>query len=237
LEESRGFKEVESNPPLKMSALISIDGGQPVTKAVVFDVGGVLIDLHSEAAGRELSEKYGVLPDTFARLTRSSFESHPRSITELAMTGQVGTTEYLEAFLAECTVKDLQGLRANRLSVMRPERAIVFAIVKQLKQAGLICCVLSNTIALHWEMLTSSRDYPSFSLFDHIFASYIIECAKPQEKAFSFVTSTLSLCRAECLLVDDTLLNVAGAKAAGWRALLFSDAAQLQHDLSSLLHP
>jgi putative hydrolase of the HAD superfamily len=216
---------------------ISIKGDQHVRiKAVVFDVGGVLIDLHSEAAARELSEKYGLLPDTFARLTRSCFESHARSITELAMIGQVGTSEYLEAFLAECRVKDLQGLRANRLSVMGRERANVFGIVKQLKQAGVICCVLSNTIALHWEMLTSSRDYPSFGLFDHIFASYMIECAKPQETAFSFVTSTLNLRRAECLLVDDTIANVAGAKAAGWRAVLFSDAPQLQHDLSSLLH-
>jgi FMN phosphatase YigB (HAD superfamily) len=31
-----------------------------VTKAVVFDLGGVLIDLHSEEAGRELLEKYGL---------------------------------------------------------------------------------------------------------------------------------------------------------------------------------
>lgn len=112
-------------------------------KVVVFDVGGVLIDLHSEEAGRELSEKYGLLPDTFARLTRSSFESHPRRITELAMIGQVGTPEYLEAFQAECSVKDLEGLMANRLSVVGRERTSVFAIVKQLKQAGLICCVLS----------------------------------------------------------------------------------------------
>jgi FMN phosphatase YigB (HAD superfamily) len=206
------------------------------TKAVVFDVGGVLIDLHSENAGRELTEKYGLQPDKFAHLTRSCFESHPRSITELAMIGEVGTSEYLEAFLAECSVKDLEGLRANRLSVMGRERTGVFAIVKQLKQAGLICCALSNTIALHWEKLRSTRDYPSFGLFDHVFASYLIECAKPEETSFSFVTNALKLRPAECLLVDDTLLNVNGAKAAGWRAVLFTDEAQLQRDMINLLH-
>jgi hypothetical protein len=71
------------------------------TKAVVFDVGGVLIDLHAEGARRELIEKYGFVSQSFARLTRSSFESHPRSITELAMIGCVGTSEYLDAFLHE----------------------------------------------------------------------------------------------------------------------------------------
>src|ERR1700704_5736808 len=139
-----------------------------VTTAVIFDVGGVLIDMHSETAGRELIEKYGLPADSFARLTRSSFESHPRSITELAMIGEVGTSEYLEAFLGECTVKDLHGLAVNRLSVVGRERPNVFAIVEQLKREGVICCVLSNTIALHWEKLTSTdgNDYPSLGIFD-----------------------------------------------------------------------
>jgi putative hydrolase of the HAD superfamily len=212
------------------------DEQHATTKAVVFDVGGVLIDLHSQDAGRELSEKYGLSPDAFARLTRSCFESHPRSITELAMIGQVGTVEYLDAFLTECNVKDLEGLRANRLSVMGRERPSVFAIVKQLKEAGFICCVLSNTITLHWGKLSSSRGYPSFGLFDHVFASHMIECAKPEETAFSFVTNALNLRAAECLLVDDTILNVNGAEAAGWLAVLFTDAAQLQNDISSLLY-
>jgi phosphoglycolate phosphatase-like HAD superfamily hydrolase len=107
------------------------------TKAVIFDVGGVLIDLHAEGARRELIEKYGFVSQSFARLTRSSFESHPRSITELAMIGSVGTSEYLDAFLHECSLKNLEALRLNRLSVVGQERANVFAIVEELKRAGL----------------------------------------------------------------------------------------------------
>src|SRR5438552_30950 len=78
------------------------------TKAVIFDVGGVLIDLHAEGARRELIEKYGFVSQSFGRLTRSSFESHPRSITELAMIGCIGTSEYLDAFLHECGVSDTE---------------------------------------------------------------------------------------------------------------------------------
>jgi FMN phosphatase YigB (HAD superfamily) len=207
-----------------------------VTKAVVFDLGGVLIDLHSEEAGRELIEKYGLLPARFAHLTRACFESHPRSITELAMIGKVGTSEYLEAFLRECSVKDVERLRANRLSVVGRERPSVFAIVEQLKQAGLMCCVLSNTIALHWEKLSSTREYPSLSLFDHVFVSHLMECAKPEETSFVFVANALNLRMSECLLVDDTPLNVNSAKTVGWRALLFNDMVQLQADVSSVLH-
>ena len=211
------------------------DAQRQFTKAIVFDVGGVLIDLHSEIAGHELTEKYGFPSDSFAGLTRSSFVSGPKSITELAMIGRVGTVEYLHAFLNECSVKDLDGLRLNRLSVVGRERKDVFALVRELKRAGYICCVLSNTISLHWEKLSSVSEYPSFALFDRIFVSNLIQCAKPQKESFLFVANTLNIAMSECLLVDDTPLNVDRAKAAGWQALLFRDAAQLKRDLNDLL--
>jgi FMN phosphatase YigB (HAD superfamily) len=201
------------------------------TKAVVFDLGGVLIDLHSDAAGRELIEKYGLRPDSFDRLTRSCFISPERSITELAMLGKVGIAQYLHAFLRECTIKDVEGIRANRLSVVGNERADVFALARQLQRAGHLCCIFSNTIALHWEKLSSRREYPSLCGFDGIFASHLIGRAKPREDAFSFVANALKMRLSDCLLIDDTPLNVRRAMAAGWRSLLFSDAATLQHQL------
>jgi len=216
------------DPPLSHQAV--------ATKAVVFDLGGVLIDLHSEEAERQLIEQYGLSPNSFARLTRSSFELQPSSVTELAMLGKVDTSTYLEAFLCECRVKDAERLRANRLSVVGRERKDVLKIVEQLKEAGLKCCVLSNTIALHWERLGSGREYPCLGLFDHIFASHLIGVAKPQKQAFFFVANALKVQMSECLLVDDTVINVEGAKAAGWRSILLASAAQLQRDVSDLLH-
>ena len=205
-----------------------------VTKAVVFDIGGVLVDLHSDEARRELIDKYGLRSHSFDRLSRSSFASHPRSITELAMVGKAGTSEYLRAFMQECSIKDLEGIRANRLSVVGCERPNVFKIVKQLRQAGLMCCIFTNTIALHWEKLSSKREYPSLGTFDHVFASHLIACAKPEETAFSFVANSLKIRMRECLLIDDSPLNVNRAKAVGWRALLFTDATKLWCDLSGL---
>jgi FMN phosphatase YigB (HAD superfamily) len=207
----------------------------PRIKAVVFDLGGVLLDLHAVESRRELVERYGLMSPAFSFLTRSSFESYPRSITELAMTGKVDTAEYLDAFLGQCSLKDADGLRINRLAVVGRERPEAFALVRQLKEAGIICGVLSNTIALHWEKLTANDEYPSLGIFDQVFASHLIECAKPELAAFSFVANALKLRMSECLLIDDTLLNVRSAEAAGWRALLFTDVASLQRDLDLLL--
>jgi FMN phosphatase YigB (HAD superfamily) len=202
-----------------------------ITKAVVFDLGGVLIDLHSSEARRELIDKFGMRSDRIDALTRSCFTQRRRSITELAMIGKVGTADYLAAFLRGCRTKDAGGIRANRLSVLGRERKDVFAIAGRLQRAGMVCCIFSNTIALHWEKLSSGRDYPSLGGFDHIFASHLIGWAKPSQTAFSFVADALKLQMSECLLVDDTPLNVERARAVGWRSFLFTNAASLRNRL------
>ena len=157
-----------------------------VTKAVVFDLGGVLIDLHSDKARRELIEKYGMRPQRFDHLTRSCFTSRQSSITELAIVGRVGTADYLKAFVRECTREDVEGIRANRLSVIGGERADVFEVARKLQRAGLTCCVFSNTIALHWEKLRSRSEYPSLRGFNRIFASHLIALRQASRKCVFF---------------------------------------------------
>lgn len=205
-----------------------------LTKAVVFDLGGVLIDLHSDEARRELINDYGLPADRFERLTRSCFTARRRSITELAMIGKATTSEYLASFSRACTRKDSEGLRNNRLSVIGRERPEIFAIANRLRERGILCCVLSNTIALHWEKLGSKREYPLLAGIDHIFASHLIARAKPRRDAFSFVANALKLRMSECLLVDDTALNVERAKAFGWQGLLFTSGDRLERELEVL---
>jgi putative hydrolase of the HAD superfamily len=151
------------------------------------------------------------------------------------MIGRTHTAEYLEAFLEKCTVKDLPGLRKNRLSVIGRERPDVFRMVHQLKRAGHLCCVFSNTIELHWDKLSSRRYYPSLAIFDRVFPSHLIAHAKPRLDAFAFVAKALNRRMPDCLLIDDTPLNVARAKAAGWRALTFANAPKLEAELAAAL--
>lgn len=206
-----------------------------VTKAIVFDLGGVLIDLHATSARRELIDEYGMPAQRFDRLTRSCFTASHRSITELAMIGRASTSEYLGSFSRACTRKDVEGVKRNRLSVIGRERPAIFEIVNELRQSGIGCCVLSNTIALHWEKLGSKREYPLLAGIDRIFASHLIARAKPRRNAFSFVADALKLRMSECLLVDDTSLNVERAQAAGWRGVLFTDGARLRNELATVV--
>ena len=200
-------------------------------KAILFDLGGVLIDLHSAEARRELIDEYGLPADRFDRLARSCFTERRRSITELAMIGKASTSEYLGSFSRACRRKDRRGLRANRLSVIGQERPAIFEIANRLRGRGAICGVLSNTIALHWEKLASRQEYPLLAGIDHVFASHLIARAKPRRDAFCFVAGTLKVRMSECLLVDDTPLNVERARAVGWRGLLFTNGDRLLREL------
>src|SRR5258707_495873 len=139
------------------------------------------------------------------------------------MIGRVGTGGYLGAVFNEFSVYDPDGLRLNPPAAVGAERTKVFAVVHEVERNRYICYVLSNTIALHWDKLSSASEYPSFALFDHIFVSHLIKCAKPTKESFLFVANALNIAMSECLLVDDSSLNVDCAKAAGWRALLFRD--------------
>jgi len=206
----------------------------PGTKAVVFDLGGVLVDLRTAEARQDLITRYGISPERFDRLTRSCFTSSRRSITERAMIGKISTPEYLTAFCRACSRRELEGIRNNRLSVIGSEKADVFEIAHQLREEGVTCCILSNTIALHWERLSSKRHYPFLNSFDHIFASHVIGRAKPRANAFSFVANALGVRMSECVLVDDSPTNVNGARAAGWRSILFTDADNLRRKIMRL---
>ena len=150
------------------------------------------------------------------------------------MIGQATTSEYLASFARLCRRKDGEGLRRNRLSVIGRERPAIFDIVNRLRKRGVLCCVLSNTIALHWEKLGSRREYPLLADIDHIFASHLIARAKPRRDAFSFVADALKLRMSECLLVDDTRLNVERARAFGWQGLLFTNGDRLERELDAL---
>jgi 2-haloacid dehalogenase len=54
---------------------------------------------------------------------------------------------------------------------------------------------------------------------------------KPDRGIYDHHASTFGLNPSETIFIDDSPKNVEGAKAAGWQAVLFTDAATLRRDL------
>jgi 2-haloacid dehalogenase len=74
-------------------------------------------------------------------------------------------------------------------------------------------------------------NYQSFRLWRRAIASHLIHAAKPDPKAFDIACRELEADPAECLFIDDALVNAEAARAAGWHAIHFKGGAALREEL------
>ena len=176
-----------------------------MTQVVVFDLGGVLVELGGVAAlgrliGQPDHEEVWRLWLTCPWVRRYERGQCTRAEFGEGMVATYGLTlspdEFLEAF------------RAWPLGLFEGAAELVVALAPRARTA-----CFSNTNELHWG---HQRDaWRLGTLFDHTFVSHELGLVKPDAEAFEHVVEALG-CRAdEVLFLDDNQLNVDGARAVG----------------------
>lgn len=179
-------------------------------RVVLFDVGGVLVELSGLAVllswlgHRVTAEQVRTLWLTSptvrlfetGKMQPAAFAE--QMITELSL--QVGS----EDFLTELYTRSQRTLPGAVELVRRVPRNYVRA-------------TLCNTNGAQWPILMQQRDL--VGAFDHHFASHLTGKIKPDEEAFQHVLTTLGCKGHETLFLDDSQLNVAAAKRVGMTAL------------------
>jgi putative hydrolase of the HAD superfamily len=80
--------------------------------------------------------------------------------------------------------------------------------------------LLSNSNALHWPRVLD--DFGLGALFEHRFVSHLTGRIKPDRDAFDHVVSSLGCDAASVFFLDDNLMNVEAARAAGMEAAVVS---------------
>ncbi len=90
--------------------------------------------------------------------------------------------------------------------------------VKHSTDVGVAC--LSNTNSSHWE--GGVAEWPLLDLFDHQFLSFQLGKLKPDREIFDHVADVLGTDPGRLLFLDDNLLNVEAAVAAGWTSFVAS---------------
>jgi glucose-1-phosphatase len=88
-------------------------------------------------------------------------------------------------------------------------------LVAQTRESVATGC-FSNTNALHWHGHIAA--WPLASLFGHRFLSFELGLLKPDTAAFAQVADLLEVPAERVLFLDDNAMNVAGAAAAGFQA-------------------
>jgi glucose-1-phosphatase len=202
-----------------------------MVKLVLFDVGGVLIDLQTEQARRSLESEYGMTTAAYEGLARCTYEKEPFSITEEATIGAAGSDEYIDAFRAACgRIVPASVIKQNRESIIGHERPPMIELVTVLSKRVRVAA-FTNTIEMHWKKL-QNRDRFSFpAIVEQTLASHLIGVAKPTKAAYQEVTRRLEIEPAEVLFIDDSGINVSAAIECGMRGIVYNSYRDLVENL------
>ncbi len=196
--------------------------GRP--EILLFDLGGVLIDIDFERALRAWQPASRL---TLAELKQAfrhdeAYERHERGeITAEQYFRHLAATLALDAEPAQIE----QGWNAIFVAEIAETTALIRAM-----HGRIPCHAFSNTNAAHQAYW--SRAYPSVATaFGRIFTSHEIGLRKPDPRAFAHVVQALGVPAASILFFDDSLANVEGAAAAGLQAVHVRSPADVANAL------
>lgn len=193
-------------------------------KNVLFDLGGVLIDLDVRRSVQAF----------IALLDRESGEQAPitaldligggeTELMQLYQTGMISTDEFVARILSVCrpdTTREqvLDAWYAMLLSL--PQHRL--EMIRRLKEAGLHVFILSNINEAHvdWTL----RHFAEWGVeigreIDRAFFSNEIHLAKPDPRCFDLVIRETGIRPEETLYIDDLAPNIEAGAAAGFVTL------------------
>ncbi|MBY6089558.1 HAD family hydrolase [Pseudooceanicola sp. 502str34] len=191
-------------------------------KAVVFDIGGVLIEWDPHLAWLD---QMGSREAVAAFLERVDFPARN-------LRGDGGET-FADLAAEISDPEDSAHLAAYVAHYHKAVPAKIegtWALLHRLKAAGVPVHGITNWSAETWpEGLTVHPELAE--IFEVLVVSGQEKMLKPEARIFDLLCSRAGLEPGQCLFIDDALKNVQGAQAAGMDAVQFTDPATLERDL------
>jgi putative hydrolase of the HAD superfamily len=192
-------------------------------KAILFDLGRVLIDFDFRRAYRALE---GLCP--------YSAEEIPRRLagTGLVDRFETGLVEPREFVDQMCRILDLQ----VDYDQFRRIWSSIFtdALIPESMLEGLgrryRLVLVSNTNALHFEMLREAY-HPQLRHFDALVLSHEVHAMKPRVEIFQAAVERAGCRPEECFYTDDIAAYVEGARKMGIDGVVFQSLTQLEGEL------
>jgi putative hydrolase of the HAD superfamily len=190
-------------------------------KTVIFDIGGVLANIDSNAFPRLLG----------IERSRGNHVDE-RAIERMAKEYEIGradTEEFFwmmhEIFKGKFTREKLEN--AWNATVVEENSAII-PIVDAI-QARYQTAILSNTNPAHFQ--ESCDTAAIVKKFSRLYLSFRIGASKPDPAVYQYVIRDLSADPSSILFIDDLAENVAAAVKCGMQGIVFKDASGLSSEL------
>lgn len=199
-------------------------GNSMQTKAVLFDLGGVVVDVDFERAlahweGRSrlapehLRERFGV---------DEPYEHHE--------TGAIDAQAYFAHLREHLQLEgDAAFIHEGWNSIFAGEIAETVRLIDAIRPR-VRCWALSNTNAVH--LAHMQQQYPALlARFEKVFVSHEIGHRKPHPRAFEHVVQAIGVAPGEILFFDDLPENVEAARRSGLQAVLVRGPADVRQAL------
>lgn len=193
---------------------------------IIFDLGGVILNLDVQRTIRAFSELSG---KNFAQLYT---QNQQKAFFDDFETGKISAEEFRQALREELQVP-LSDAEIDRcwnacLLDLPKTRLELLARLKPRKRTFL----LSNTNAIHKKAFDQIiENQHGISSLHHVFEqdyySHLLGMRKPHPEVFLYILEKHGLRAEETLFIDDTLQHVEGAKKAGLHALHLSDGKDI----------
>ena len=181
-------------------------------KAVIFDLGKVLLDFDYRIAGRKLAARSNLAAQAF---TDSLLQA------DLLLRYETGLLSKKEFFQALCQKTgycgDFNEFALCFGDIFTPIEPMI-ALHRELRRNGYPTFIFSNTNELAVDHIR--RAYPFFANFDGYVLSFEHRCMKPDARLYEIAEKMSGHSGRELLYLDDRLENIQAAAVRGWQIIL-----------------
>ena len=204
-----------------------------MVSAIVFDLGGVLIDLDYDSCVRSFREVLG-----YERITELLDLYHQKGIYGDMEAGLITADEFRAEILKEsrpgCVPADVDRAMAGLLIGMDPRKVTLLEkLAEKFPVYGLSNNNEISVVRMHEIYKENGLDWQK--VFRKEFLSCRMKLMKPSRAIFDAAAAEIGFPPAEILFVDDSQKNVDGALAAGWQAALYVQGTDLGECIANYL--
>ena len=186
-------------------------------KNLIFDLGGVLLNINPRATADALAAMgvgQSLITDGFNMVN---------PILRGLECGTVSADELCSAVAAsmgvECTPAVQQRIKDAWCSMLCDAPIEKFRRLRSLREQGYKVFLLSNTNAIHWqvieEIVRGVEGCPLKGYFDGVYLSFEMHCCKPDVAIFEQLLASEGIAAADSMFFDDSSENCSAAASLG----------------------
>ena len=195
-------------------------------KAIVFDVGAVLIEWDMRNLYRKMFADHQQMDWFLSNICTPAF-----NIEQDRGRAFADAVAHLSALHPDWS-KEIRAYDECWIEMLGPPIDGTVAILECLQRGGWPTYAITNFSREKFDIARGL--YPFLNSFRGIVVSGDEKLVKPDPAIFSLFLDRYALNAADCVFIDDSTANVASAAQLGFRALHFTSAEQFESDLRQL---